>query len=89
MSKPWFLGIDLGTGSCKAMIIDQERNILAVDACDYGQMNWKEQDPEITWQSVVKAARSVQDKARVDPANCAALSFSCALHGVKIGRAHV
>ncbi len=82
MSKPWFLGIDLGTGSCKAMIIDQERNILAVDACDYGQMNWKEQDPEIILQSMAKASRSVIEKAEVNAADCAALSFSCALHAV-------
>ncbi len=82
MSRPWFLGIDLGTGSCKAMIINQELNILGIASSDYGQTAWKEQDPDITLQSMVKTVRLVIEKAGVNPSQCAALSFSCALHGV-------
>ena len=82
MSNPWFLGIDLGTGSCKAMIIDQSLNILGVAASDYGQTVWKEQDPEITLQSLIKAVRQVVAAADVNPADCAGISFGCALHGV-------
>ena len=82
MINPWFLGIDLGTGSCKTMIIDASMKILGVASSDYGQTAWKEQDPEITLQSLIKAVRQVVEKAAVNPADCVALSFGCALHGV-------
>lgn len=82
MNEPWFLGIDLGTGSCKVMIIDQELNILGTAASDYKPTAWKEQDPDITMESMVKTVRLVIEKAHVNPASCTALSFSCALHGV-------
>ena len=82
MSKPWFLGIDLGTGSCKAMIVDASLNILGVAASDYGQTVWKEQDADITLSSMIKAVRLVMEKAAVEPEDCAAISLGCALHGV-------
>ena len=48
--KAWFIGIDLGTGSCKSVVIDAQARVLGFGASAYsdvgGEGQWEEQDPE-------------------------------------------
>lgn len=56
------LGIDLGTSSVKALILDKEGRTLALDKAAYPveapQPGWAESDPARWWQAIVGAVRS-------------------------------
>ena len=45
----WFLGVDLGTGSCKSVIIDARAQLLGFGAGEYSKREstgqWDELDP--------------------------------------------
>ena len=52
------LGIDLGTSSVKAMLLDVDGGVVGVKAKDYGvdipYPGWAEQSPEVWWDSLVE-----------------------------------
>ena len=60
-----FLGIDLGTGSLKLAIIDEEgREQCATSvayAIDTPQPGWAEIDPQIWWRALCEAAARLPD----------------------------
>jgi sugar (pentulose or hexulose) kinase len=43
----WFLGIDLGTGSCKTVVTDEQMRVLGLGTAEYPsrgvQDKWQEQ----------------------------------------------
>ena len=55
------LGIDLGTGSCKALLLDLEGRLVAEASQGYPvrapRPGWAESDPEDWWQAVGQAAQ--------------------------------
>ncbi len=64
------LGIDIGTSSIKAILIDHDQKLLAEGAAQLGVQRprplWSEQDPEDWWtatQSAVSALRAVAPRA--------------------------
>ncbi len=83
---PWFLGIDLGTGSCKSVIIDSQATILGSGASSYigsdTRQRWQEQDPEAVLEGLVHSVCSAIEQADVDPHGCQALSIGGALHSL-------
>jgi gluconokinase len=84
--NPWFLGIDLGTGSCKSVIIDPQARVLGFGAGDYSGastlLKWQEQDPESVLAGMVLSVRTAIEQAGVDPMGCQALSLGGALHSL-------
>lgn len=82
----WFLGIDLGTGSCKSVIVDEKAGILgfALDEyrCDRVQNRWNEQNPRCLLESAIASARNAIAQAGVDSGKCAGLSIGGALHSL-------
>ena len=51
-----FLGIDVGTGGTRAILIDRSGKVLASDAIDHApihsaQIGWAEQDPDDWWRA--------------------------------------
>ena len=46
-----YLGIDIGTSACKALVLDKDGTVLASSTSDYGldqpKPGWTEQDPEV------------------------------------------
>lgn len=58
-----FLGIDLGTSSVKAVVLDRRHQVLAVGtaplAVDQPQPLWREQDPGAWWRACDGAIREV------------------------------
>ncbi len=82
----WFLGIDLGTGSCKAVVVDEEARVLGFGSRDYpaGEVGkrWQEQDPEVLLQAAKGSAREAVQASGVDPHGCQGLSLGGALHSV-------
>ena len=64
-----FLGIDIGTSSVKAVLVDEHEAIVAQGSSplivDRPQPLFAEQDPESWWQASVSAIRSLPLPARV------------------------
>ena len=86
------LGIDLGTSSVKAALIQPDGRCLAVGSQPYGidtpQSGWAEQDPEVWVQAACRATRLALAVAGARPEQVAALSFSGQMHGVVCLDAH-
>ncbi len=76
------LGIDLGTSSVKAVVIDEVANVLGLGQHEYPiqspQAGWAEQNPQIWWDAVVIAVRQAVSRAGV-PIN--AIGLSGQMHG--------
>jgi gluconokinase len=86
LSDAWYLGIDLGTGSCKSVIVDPEGKVLGFGVGQYEssdvQAKWREQNPEAMVSGLVQSAKAAMDDAAVSPDRCAGLSLGAALHGI-------
>jgi gluconokinase len=82
----WFLGIDLGTGSCKTVVIDDMAQVLGHGAAEYPgdsvHEKWQEQEPEGVLSGMVASVRRALDNAGDLPGNCAGISIGGALHSV-------
>jgi gluconokinase len=83
---PWFLGIDLGTGSCKSVVVDEAAHILGFGVSDYQsdsvQSKWREQDPNAMIGGMVRSVRAAVSDAGVSEKQCAGISLGAALHGI-------
>lgn len=84
--RPWFMGIDLGTGSCKSAVVDPDGAVIGFDAVDYGgdtsDGTYQEQEADRLAEATVVSARGAAARAGVDPQDCAGLSLGGALHSV-------
>jgi len=84
---PWFMGIDLGTGSCKTLVVDEKAAVLGFATAEYGggggvQDRWQEQDPRGLLATLTASVRKAVAEAGVAPRDCAGLSMGGALHSV-------
>lgn len=80
------LGIDLGTSSVKAMLLDSEKGVLAVSAENYSVeipcSGYAQQRPEMWWEALCKVLRSLQEKQRNAYGEISGISFSGQMHGL-------
>jgi xylulokinase len=78
-----FLGIDLGTSSLKALVLDVDGSILGTGSASYPmsmpQPGWAEADPNAWWQA---AASAVPEAAGAHASEIAAIGLSGQMHGV-------
>ncbi len=83
---PWFLGIDLGTGSCKTVLVDERGRVLGFAARDYSGTatleRWQEQNPQELWRAAVASVRDAICRANVAAQACGGLSVGGALHSL-------
>lgn len=83
---PWFLGVDLGTGSCKSIVIDEKAHILGFGSGDYAgstsHRKWNEQDPESILAGMIRSVQIAIEQAGTRPGDCRALSIGGALHSL-------
>ena len=84
--QEWYIGVDLGTGSCKSVIIDAGAQILGSGAADYSKIEaptrWKEQNPETLIDALIQSVRNAVDRAEVSPQACQGMSVGGALHSL-------
>jgi sugar (pentulose or hexulose) kinase len=77
---PVFLAIDAGTTSLKAAIFDAQGRMLALDRREYRLLtpapNVVELDPDVYWQAMTGAVRSVFAQSRVAAQDIASLCIS-------------
>ncbi|GCE06877.1 xylulokinase [Dictyobacter aurantiacus] len=79
-----FLGIDLGTSSVKALMLDEQGQTLGTSKRDYEvrspHSGWAESDPEDWWRATVEAVHEVREK--VPQVSIKALGLAGQMHGV-------
>src|SRR5690348_13386043 len=88
MSEPLLLGVDLGTGSAKALVMDLAANAVGAGTAHYAvrspEPGWAESDPAEWWEGVVEAVgQAVGERGR----DVVAMGLSGQMHGVVLSRA--
>src|SRR5215471_1614973 len=84
-----WLGIDVGTGSSRALLVDERGGVRAGFTALHEEMHmerplWAEQRPANWWDAVVQAVRGVLAKAGVTGADVKAIGLSGQMHGLVI-----
>ncbi|MFN0104101.1 MAG: xylulokinase [Bryobacteraceae bacterium] len=88
MSAYW-LGIDIGTGGSRALLVDEKGRIAAARTAAHEDMRmerplWAEQRPENWWDACQEAVRGVLADAGVSGATVRGVSLSGQMHGLVI-----
>lgn len=82
----YFMGIDLGTSSVRAYVIDFDQNRTAVAGEGYDvqipQLGYAEQDPQLWYEKATAVIRRVLSESGIDPREIVAVSFSGQMHGL-------
>lgn len=84
MAKDIFIGLDIGTSSCKALAIDAEARLLGSAAAEYPcsspQPGWSEQNPADWWAGARTALRQLMQG--LDASRVAGVGLSGQMHGM-------
>ena len=80
------LGIDVGTGGTRALLIDEAGRVLASRTADHQPFTsphtgWAEQDPPDWWRACRESVRQVLSHVPASNSNIAAVGFSGQMHG--------
>jgi xylulokinase len=82
----YFLGIDASTTSSKALLIDEQGNVIAVASNPHTLQTpkplWSEQNPLEWWEAVSASIKSVLEKAGVSGERVAAIGLTGQMHGL-------
>ncbi len=81
-----FLGIDVGTGGTRAVLIDRRGTVLASHACDHApisspEIGWAEQQPENWWRAAQRAIQAAIETSSVTPDRIEAVGLTGQMHG--------
>jgi xylulokinase len=84
-----WLGIDIGTGGTRALLIDERGSVRAGYTAPHEDIRmerplWAEQRPENWWDATVDAIRGVLSAAGVSGAQVKAIGLSGQMHGLVI-----
>src|SRR5215510_5303144 len=80
------LGIDVGTGGTRAVVIDETGSVVAAATGEHAlfaspQTGWAEQDPRDWWRAAAEAVRGVLAQSDVSADQIAGIGFSGQMHG--------
>ena len=80
------LGIDVGTGGSRAVLIDSAGQIVASETIEHvpfasPKTGWAEQDPHDWWRASVAAIRAVLSNDNIDRESITAIGLSGQMHG--------
>ena len=83
------LGIDVGTGGTRALVVDEAGRVLAAAAADHAPFRsprpgWAEQEPDDWWRATQEAIRTVIAAAAIDPHRVHAIGLSGQMHGAVV-----
>ncbi len=81
-----FLGIDVGTGGSRAVLINEHGQTLASETVEHipfasPQLGWAEQDPNDWWRASAAAVRSILGNEKIRTDEIGAVGFSGQMHG--------
>lgn len=81
----YLLGIDVGTTSTRALLIDEDGAVVASHATEYAlstpRPGWAEQDPRDWWEAACASVRVAIAAAEVAPETIAGVGLSGQMHG--------
>ena len=80
------LGIDVGTGGTRAVVVDASGRLVASATADHQpfatpQIGWAEQHPEDWWRATCLAVRQALAAAHLNGKDIASIGFSGQMHG--------
>lgn len=80
------LGIDIGTGGTRALLIGESGRVLASATADHRpfvspQTGWAEQEPQDWWRACCEAVRRLISKSGIPSSKISAVGFSGQMHG--------
>ncbi|HEY3026525.1 MAG TPA: xylulokinase [Pyrinomonadaceae bacterium] len=80
------LGIDVGTGGTRAVVVDESGGVVASATGEHApfaspQTGWAEQDPHDWWRATTEAVRGVLSQTNVGAEEIACVGFSGQMHG--------
>lgn len=82
----YFIGIDSSTTATKALLIDEQGDVIAVAAAEYDFATprplWSEQNPDLWWNGAVQSIRQVLSKSGIDPKTIAGIGLTGQMHGL-------
>ncbi|MCU0548904.1 MAG: FGGY family carbohydrate kinase [Leptolyngbya sp. Prado105] len=89
----YFIGIDIGTTSTKAIVISSTGEMKGLTSREYpllsSQPRYAEQDPNIIFSAVLDCVREVMQQANLASKDIAAVGFGSAMHSlIAIGSDH-
>ena len=80
------LGIDVGTSSIKAMIMEEDGKIIGVKAKGYDvyipQTGWAEQNPQEWWEALCEILQGLKEEYPKAMNQIAGIGFSGQMHGL-------
>ena len=80
------LGIDVSTTATKALLVDEEGQVLGSATTEYPLSTprplWSEQDPELWWQGAVNSIRRLLEETNTPPEAVQALGLTGQMHGL-------
>lgn len=84
------LGIDIGTSSIKASVVDADTQQVIASAqfpdveasISSPHAGWAEQDPEMWWANTIEAIKRVNASGKFDPKNIGAIGIAYQMHGL-------
>lgn len=83
---PYFMGVDLGTSSAKAMIVDERGESMALAAAEYDiaipRMSWAEQDADLLWRACAGCMQRALAQGGIAGEEIAAVGLSGQMHGL-------
>ncbi len=85
MTSQYLFGIDIGTQSTRAALIDLDGHVIASASTPQNMAaprpGWAEQDPQIWWQTTIQNIRRVFEISDIAPAQVLAIGVSGQMHG--------
>ncbi len=81
-----YLGIDVGTGGTRALIIDSSGNVIASASAEHQHFasprpGWAEQDPRDWWKACGSAVKNALQSSGIRAEDIACVGFSGQMHG--------
>jgi xylulokinase len=82
-----WMGIDVGTGGTRALIVDEQGRVIASATAAHDEMTmqqpqWAEQRPENWWQAAITAIQAALAKSACRPDQIRGIGLSGQMHGL-------
>src|ERR1035437_3158388 len=84
--RAMFLGIDVGTGGTRAVLVDRAGRVAASATSDHvaihsAEIGWAEQQPEDWWRAAREAIAGAIASAELDGAEIESIGLTGQMHG--------